>query len=527
MNYYPDFFNDVLGPVMQPGSSSHMAGPCRLGLLAHDLLGENPDTIDFIMDSRGSFAGTFGLMNEDKGMLAGTLGFTPDDIRINEAYEIAKNNGIDFRFIISEIKESSHLNAIKFSLKGKSGKNTWLVGESTGGGMVSIRNIEGYEITSDDFKLIGDTYVILIFENEINAGIKSKKLVQDIVDTKHFTQGLNSLTCIKTSQAPDINGLKIIFPDIRIELLKPILPVVTTNHKRQQLFRTVSEWRNAAVKNGIGMSEAAIRYEIDSSLWPREDVINYMYGIKELLIRQIKAAYEQEHAPDNPFARYDTGIWEKYLQKESILSGGLMGHVVKRAIGVNFKTKGVPIVPGPMGTGGGYLFSALYSVKEQYGFSDEDLIRGLFIAAGIGAIAYTHTSPTGEIVGCGGECGVCCAMGSAAIVEMAGGNGEQIENAASLALQSFIGLPCDPVPGGYEAPCFSRAITAACMAVVFADLALAGSKAVIPFDEVLSALDSMGRKMPSELLCTSKGGCCATPTAIEQEKRFKEWFKNK
>src|SRR5665811_642358 len=30
---YPEFFNDVFGPVMQPGSSSHFAGPCRLGYL--------------------------------------------------------------------------------------------------------------------------------------------------------------------------------------------------------------------------------------------------------------------------------------------------------------------------------------------------------------------------------------------------------------------------------------------------------------------------------------------------------------
>ena len=28
---YPESFNDVFGPVMQPGSSSHTAGPCRLG----------------------------------------------------------------------------------------------------------------------------------------------------------------------------------------------------------------------------------------------------------------------------------------------------------------------------------------------------------------------------------------------------------------------------------------------------------------------------------------------------------------
>ena len=37
---YPEFFNDVFGPIMQPGSSSHTAGPCRIGYLARSLLGE-------------------------------------------------------------------------------------------------------------------------------------------------------------------------------------------------------------------------------------------------------------------------------------------------------------------------------------------------------------------------------------------------------------------------------------------------------------------------------------------------------
>ena len=37
IDLYPEFYNDVFGPVMQPGSSSHTAGPCRLGYLAGGL----------------------------------------------------------------------------------------------------------------------------------------------------------------------------------------------------------------------------------------------------------------------------------------------------------------------------------------------------------------------------------------------------------------------------------------------------------------------------------------------------------
>ena len=61
---------------------------------------------------------------------------------------------------------------------------------------------------------------------------------------------------------------------------------------------------------------------------------------------------------------------------------------------------GVEVVAGPMGSGGGYIHAALWAVKEARGFSADDLLRGLFIAAGIGAIAYSRTEPTGERTGC-------------------------------------------------------------------------------------------------------------------------------
>ena len=51
--FYPDFFNDVFGPEMQPGSSSHTAGPLRLGNLANQLLGGRLKSIEIELDEKG------------------------------------------------------------------------------------------------------------------------------------------------------------------------------------------------------------------------------------------------------------------------------------------------------------------------------------------------------------------------------------------------------------------------------------------------------------------------------------------
>ena len=159
MDSYPEFFNDVFGPVMQPGSSSHTAAPCRLGRLAGDLLGEPAARIRMLLDKNGSFAGTFGIMAEDRAMVAGVLGLLPDDARLFRAFELAKEAGVEVAFEFTELTESAHPNAMKFVLTGQSGRTVSLVGNSTGGGMIET-------VTVDDFPLQtkGDTFLLLLFD---------------------------------------------------------------------------------------------------------------------------------------------------------------------------------------------------------------------------------------------------------------------------------------------------------------------------------------------------------------------------
>ena len=116
---YPEFFNDVFGPVMQPGSSSHTAGPCRLGYLAGCLLGEPVAKMRVELDTDGSFAGTFGIMAEDRAMVAGVLGYLPDDARLFRSFELAEEAGVDVEFAFTDIAESRHPNAVKFVLTGR------------------------------------------------------------------------------------------------------------------------------------------------------------------------------------------------------------------------------------------------------------------------------------------------------------------------------------------------------------------------------------------------------------------------
>ncbi len=264
-----------------------------------------------------------------------------------------------------------------------------------------------------------------------------------------------------------------------------------------------------------------MEYEEAASGWSRQEVIRYMKEhVETYMQKRISALYEDDRRlVVNPFRTIYYKQWEKQAAKD-----GLTGGVIRKAIHYMHSAQAqmdqVLDVPGPMSNGGGYIYSVLTAVKEECQLEEEDVTRGLFIAAAIGAIAYTRTNPTGEVIGCAGECGICAAMTAAAVAEMFHATPEQVENAAAMTLQAAIGWPCDPIPGGQGTPCTSRTLFVVTMPVVYASWAMMGSELVLPFHEVLAVADQVGRQLSGDLLCTSRGGLCGTDGGKRCKERF-------
>ncbi|MDR3577593.1 MAG: L-serine ammonia-lyase, iron-sulfur-dependent, subunit alpha [Anaerolineaceae bacterium] len=525
-NSYPEFYNDVFGPVMQPGSSSHTAGPCRLGYLANSLLGETPQHVQMIMDSTSSFSGTFGLMAEDRAMLAGALGLLPDDGRLFQSSSIADQFGVSYGYEFGDMKESTHPNAVKFVLTGQSGRVVSLVGDSTGGGMIETRLVNGYP-----FQYKGDAFALLLFDAQdglLGETMESiaGRLSGLVGSGRSSIPGRGNLLYFLCVDPPDPHWVNSALASYQPAILRPVLAVLSSSKRKPQLFNSMTGWRSFAQELHMPLWEAAVQYEMDASGWQRAEVLDFMRMLERKMYRQTHAPYEEPvKAPENPFRPDMAGEWEAYRTSPGRLTSDLTAEIIRLAYGAGAGIPGVEGVAGPMGSGGGYIHAALWAVKQAKGFSDQDLLRGLFIAASIGAIAYSRTEPTGERIGCTGETGICGAMAAGAIAEMAGGTPEQVENAASMMLQAVIGLPCDPIPGGFGQPCRSRILTATCMAHIFADLALAGRKAVLPLHEAIDMADAVGRRLPPELLCTSQGGAACMPSAMHQAAEYSAWRK--
>ncbi|MEM9328550.1 MAG: L-serine ammonia-lyase, iron-sulfur-dependent subunit beta [Bacteroidota bacterium] len=133
---------DMIGPVMIGPSSSHTAGVVKIGKVAHRLMGETPDDVEITFYN--SFARTYEGHGSDRAILAGLLGMNTDDERIKTSLALAKEAHVDYRFKSIGNASTLHPNTVKLAMK--RGEDTCtVVGESRGGGVIRIRQLNGFE----------------------------------------------------------------------------------------------------------------------------------------------------------------------------------------------------------------------------------------------------------------------------------------------------------------------------------------------------------------------------------------------
>ena len=204
---------------------------------------------------------------------------------------------------------------------------------------------------------------------------------------------------------------------------------------------------------------------------------------------------------------------KKYRAKGKTLSGDVMMAAVENAIATNEVNAAMGVICAtPTAGSSGTLPGALFMLEQRLGLSEDQMIRFLFTAGGLGLIIANHAGIAGATGGCQEEVGSASAMAAAAAVEAAGGTPEQSSQALAIALSNLLGLVCDPIAGLVEIPCVKRNAIGAGNALIAADMALAGCTSTIPADECISALDKVGRSMPVDLRETGLGGLAGTPT---------------
>ena len=198
---------------------------------------------------------------------------------------------------------------------------------------------------------------------------------------------------------------------------------------------------------------------------------------------------------------------------QSSICGGVLGKAMMYSMAVLEVNASMGlIVAAPTAGSSGIVPGVLLALQEEFHKSDEEMIHALFTASAIGYLAMRNATVAGAVGGCQAEVGVASSMAAAAATELMGGTPKQCLDAASTAISNLLGLVCDPIAGLVESPCQNRNVIGAANALTCAEMALSGIPQLIPFDEMLDTMMSVGRGLPAELRETALGGCAATET---------------
>lgn len=258
--------------------------------------------------------------------------------------------------------------------------------------------------------------------------------------------------------------------------------------------------------------EIILETDMENRQVSRRDSVEKMAAAWHAML-DASAAYTGERRSLSGLAGGQGAQMRQYAAAHASIGGDFTAQVIAEALAMGESNACMRrIVAAPTAGACGVMPAVLIPLYRRDHISEEEMLRAMYAASGVGAVIAYRASISGAAGGCQAEIGSASAMAAAALVQLRGGTPEQLCHAVAMALKNLLGLVCDPVAGLVEVPCVKRNVVGAMNAIAAADMALAGITSRIPVDEVIDAMGDVGRRLPEEFRETALGGLAATPT---------------
>ena len=284
-------------------------------------------------------------------------------------------------------------------------------------------------------------------------------------------------------------------------------------------FNSIAELVELAQKANCPISQIVIQWELENNFVSEEKQRAMMLKNWQVMEESLKRGLTNYEKSVSGLTGGDAVKLYAYRQHgytgEAVLSAAASAVGVSEVNAVMGR-----IVACPTAGSCGIVPAAIYAAAEKNGNNIDEIVDALFTASGIGMVVEANASIAGAYGGCQAECGTAAGMAAGALVQLAGGTPEIVGNAVALAIKNLLGLACDPVAGLVEVPCVKRNGFIAVHAMVAADMAMAGVQSVIPVDDVIDAMNRIGRSMPSSIKETAEGGLATTKTGLRLTKEI-------
>lgn len=284
------------------------------------------------------------------------------------------------------------------------------------------------------------------------------------------------------------------------------------------MYKALDEIRKVADDQNKEFWEIILEDDCKERQLTREESMRQMGAMYEAM-RDADDAYDPQQYSSSGLVGTDGERLHQAVAEGRIMCGSFIGRVMEKAVKMGESNACMKrIVAAPTAGSCGVVPAVLLTLQEEFGYTQEQMVKAVYVAAGIGGVIAARAFISGAQGGCQAEIGSASSMAAGAAVFLRGGTPQAICHSAALAMKSLLGLVCDPVAGLVEVPCVKRNVIGAVNALTSADMALAGIRSRIEPDEVIDAMKNIGAIMPSCLRETGTGGLAATPsgTAIQE-----------
>ena len=283
-------------------------------------------------------------------------------------------------------------------------------------------------------------------------------------------------------------------------------------------YSTMNEFRKLMKRTGMPLDEIILQNEEQLTGRKREEVFAHLDLIIDTMCNAVESGLKKDGLLPGPIGLLrKAGKLFSNAQECPNKSEKALAELNAFAMAASEENaSGCRVVTAPTSGASGVIPGIIYTLKNYFKMSEEDLRKGLIAASLIAFIAKHNASIAGAEVGCQGEVGVASAMAAALVTHARGCGIKRVENAAEIALEHHLGLTCDPVDGYVQVPCIERNAVGAVTAFNAYILASIGDpvRQKISFDEVVEAMLETGRDMCEKYRETARGGlalscvCC-------------------
>ena len=519
--------NDVLGPVMSGPSSSHTAAPGKIGLAARSLWGKEIQNVHVVYEQNGSYPSTHVGQGSDFGFTAGLLGIETNDPRFRDSLSFAKEHGVNVTFRFADLG-LPHPNTARIDIIHDGSVHLSVLSLSTGGGTFEIVEMDGFAIHFDGQR---EKWWICCDDN--SAAVRDCLAKQGVLFTER------SMESTRVSCITGLPGSAILFEVEVSALVRPqkqalealsrqgiylrkAVPVVPAALRlvSEVPFSTAAEALSYTQQHPrITMPELAQLYESALSTLSRAEAYERMTDVYHAMLCSMKPPPEDDPVQNMIVPRIADKLGK--LTAMPIEMGVLNGCLASAVAVMENCSAHRTVVAAPTAGSSGVIPACVLGVGQVLGRTQQQMLDALWNAGLIGAWIANQATFSAEVAGCQAEIGAAACMAAGGVVQLMGGDIIESMTAAAIAMQSFLGLICDPIGGLVEIPCIERNVTASAVSVMSANMSLCGIRSPIPLDETIQTMLRVGQMLPRELRCTCGGGLCTTPTGMRIAEKVK------